>query len=322
MRGIVLVVLAGAAILDSHAALGADAGAGDRRSHVVARVGSRQVTVGDLEDRLAQLAPFQRAGLGASADAIRRRFLTDVVIRDELLAQGAADEGLARRPPAEYQIERTLSEATVRSVRGSIGAPSTIPMNEVQEYFDRNRERYDTPERYHLWRILCKTREEARSVLDATLRDPTPTNFGTLAREHSVDKATNLRAGNLGFVTADGASNEPGLRVDPAIVRAVQGLRDGSLAPEPIAEGDYFSVVWRRGTVAATKRTVDDVAAQIRDTLWKARVKARTDELIGRLRAEKLRDLNAPLLSKFDLPAVDGSVMRATGSGGDSGDKP
>src|SRR5215472_13922132 len=106
MRGIALVVLAGAAILASHAALGADdAGVAERRLHVVARVGSRRVTVGDLEDRLAQLAPLQRAGFGVSAEAIRRRFLTEVVLRDELLAQGAADEGLERQPPAAYQIE-------------------------------------------------------------------------------------------------------------------------------------------------------------------------------------------------------------------------
>ena len=299
-----LVMFAGAALLASHAALGGeDGGAGARRSHVVARVGSRSVTVGDLEDRLAKLAPIQRAAFGSAADAIRRRFLTEVVLRDELLAQGAADEGLAKQPPAAYQIERALSEAAVRSLRDAIGAASAIPMNDVQDYFDHNRERYDTPERYHLWRILCKTRDEARSVLDATLKDPTPLTFGTLAREHSVDKATNLRAGNLGFVTAEGTSNEPGLRVDPSIVRAAQTVRDGALVPEPVAEGDYFSVVWRRGTVAATKRSVGDEAAQIRDSLWKARVKARTDELVARLRAERLRALDASLLSKIDIPA-------------------
>jgi peptidyl-prolyl cis-trans isomerase C len=166
----------------------------------------------------------------------------------------------------------------------------------VQKYYDANRARYDTPERLQIWRILCKTKEEAQSVLDEAKKEPTPKEFGDLAREHSVDKATNLRAGNLGFIAPDGTSNEPGLRVDPVIVTAAHGVRDGELVSAPVAEGEYFSVVWRRGTIPATKRTVDQVAAQIRDALWKARVKDETDRLVASLRAAKLRDMNASLL--------------------------
>jgi peptidyl-prolyl cis-trans isomerase C len=176
-------------------------------------------------------------------------------------------------------------------------------MDEVRRYYEENRARYDAPERYQIWRILCKTVEDALSVLEAMKRDPTPATFGALAREHSLDKATNLRAGNLGFVTADGGSNEPGLRVDPAVVRAAQSVADGALVPEPVGEGQYFSVVWRRGTIGPTKRAVDDVAAQIRDALWKARVKEETDRLLARLRADKVRSLDPSLLGAIDIPA-------------------
>lgn len=280
----------------------ADAGASDRRSDVVAHVGTATITVGELEDRLAQLPWFQRAAFGATASAVRRRFLADVIVRDVLLTAGAAGQSLGDRPPAAYQIERARSAATIRAIRGRVGPAAAIPMQDVQGYYDDNRARYDAPERYQLWRILCKTREQARGVLDAIQRDPTPAAFGDLAREQSADKATNLRAGNLGFVTAGGISNEPGLRVDPAVVRAAQTVRDGELVPEPVAEGDYFSVVWRRGTIAATRRTVGDVAAQIRDVLWKARVKKETDDLVAALRAEHVRDFNPSLLSTIDLP--------------------
>jgi peptidyl-prolyl cis-trans isomerase C len=142
-------------------------------------------------------------------------------------------------------------------------------------------------------------------VLDATKSYPTPATFARLAREHSQDKATYLRAGNVGFVTAEGTSSEPGLRVDPSVVQAAQKVRDGTLVPEPVAEGERFAVVWRRGTIASTKRTVDDVAAQIRDTLWKTRIKEETDREIADLRASKLRDVNEGLLDTIDLRAGD-----------------
>jgi peptidyl-prolyl cis-trans isomerase C len=280
-----------------------DAGAGGRRSRVVARVGPREIAVGELEDRIADLPPFQRASLGSTLSEVRHRILTEVVLRDSLLVVGAGSERLAEKPPAAYQIERARSAATIRAVRAQVGPATSIPMEDVRHFYDENRAHYDAPERYQVWRILCKTQEDARSVLEAAKREATPVAFGALAREHSLDKATNLRAGNLGFVTADGSSNEPGLRVDPAVVHAAQSVPDGALVPEPVAEGQYFSVVWRRGTIAPIKRTVDEVAAQIRDAIWKARVKEETDKLLARLHAERVRELDPSLLGAVQLPA-------------------
>jgi peptidyl-prolyl cis-trans isomerase C len=294
-----------------------DAGTRERRMHVVARVGSWATTVGELEDRIGSVPPFQRASFGDTADAVRRRFFSEVIERDELLALGAEARKLAEQPPAAYQIERALSSASVRAIRARIGPAAAIPMEDVQRYYDDNRSRYEAPERYQLWRILCKTRDEAESVLEATKREPTPETFAMLAREHSLDKATNLRGGNLGFVTADGNSREPGLRIDPAVVRAAQAVRDGALVPEPVVEGEYFAVVWRRGTIASTKRAVGDVAAQIRDALWKGRVKEETERLVASSRASKLSAFDPSLLDSVDIPAdVGGAGPRSRADGG------
>jgi peptidyl-prolyl cis-trans isomerase C len=289
-----------------------DAGDATGRSQVVARVGSaRGITVGELEDRLAALPPYQRATFGADAAAVRRAFLEQVLLPESLESLGAAAEKLDEQLPTSYAIERVRSQSTVRAIRGRIGPASAISMDDVQKYYDTNRARYDTPERVQIWRILCKTKEEAQEVLSEAKKEPTPKEFGDLAREHSVDKATNLRAGNLGFIAPDGTSSEPGLRVDTSIVRAAQSVRDGELVPAPVAEGEYFSVVWRRGTIPATRRTVEQVSAQIRDAIWKARLKDETDKLVASLRAAKVRDMNASLLDLLGpTPAGDAGGAR------------
>ncbi|NVL83695.1 hypothetical protein HWN75_26335, partial [Escherichia coli] len=82
---------------------------------------------------------------------------------------------------------------------------AAVPMEDVRRYYDENRSRFDSPERINLWRILCKTREEAATVLESAKREPTIAKYNDLARDHSIDKATNLRGGNLGFVGPDGA---------------------------------------------------------------------------------------------------------------------
>jgi peptidyl-prolyl cis-trans isomerase C len=251
---------------------------------------------------MAAVPPFQRATFGETKEEQRRAFLEKVVVPDALLSAAGEADGVGRRPPVAYRIERALSNATLRVVRDHVGAAAAISAEDVRKYYDENRARYDTPERTQVWRILCPTRDVAASVLEQALKDPTPKTFAALARDYSLDKATNLRSGNLGFLTADGASNEPGLRVDPAIVRAARAVQDGELVKTPVPEGGNFAVVWRRGTIAARTHTIDDAAAQIRDTLWKARVKRETEELVSRLRREKLRDLDESPLDTVELP--------------------
>jgi hypothetical protein len=285
-----------------------DGGASDaaRRAAVVVRVGagpsSRAITVGEIEDGLAAMPPFQRTMFGATPDAVRRAFLVDVLVRGALLDLAAQAADVAIHPAVQYALDRARSSATLRAVRAAAAPASSAPMSEVQAYYDENRARYHAPERIQVWRILCATREDAVSVLGAALANPTPREFTELAREHSQDKATNLRGGNLGFLTPDGQSNEPGLQVDPAIVMAAEAVRDGDFVRTPIAEGAYFAVVWRRGTIAASDHPLQEVAAQIRDTLWKVHVKEDADALLARLRSARLRDLDDDVLRFEDIP--------------------
>ena len=283
-----------------------DAGASlPRRAKIVAVIGgptaSRTISVGDLEDRIAEMPAFQRVTFGRTAEDVRRRFLSEVMVADALLSLGAEGAKLDARLDVSYGLDRARSNATIRAIRDRLGPPSEIPVGDVRAYYEQNLGRYDPPARYQIWRILCRTPEEATAVLDAARADPTPKNFAQLARDHSQDKATYLRGGNLGFLTAEGTSNEPGLRVPPAVVGAALTVRDGDLVPAPVSEGEFFSVVWRRGTSAPKKRTVDEVAPQIRDVLRGERIKEETGKLVLALRAAKVRDVREDLLDAIDL---------------------
>ena len=301
-----VAAIVAAALATSGGTRAQDGGAdGSRRAAVVARVGeganAREITVGELEDRLAAMPPFQRAMYGATPDAIRRGFVTDVLVRGALLDLAAGAANVAANPAVEVALDRARSSATLRALRAAGPPASGIPTSEVQAYYDENRARYDAPERIQVWRVLCATRADADAVLAATVATPTPKQFVELAREHSKDKATYLRGGNLGFLTADGVSNEPGLQVDPAIVRAAQGVRDGEIVRAPVVEGVYFAVVWRRGTIAASQLSIKQVAPQIRDALSKLRVKKDADDLVLRLRTAAVHDEQADLLDLVDV---------------------
>jgi peptidyl-prolyl cis-trans isomerase C len=206
-------------------------------------------------------------------------------------------------------MKRALSSATMRAARERVGKASDISMDEVNKYYEENRSHFDTPERYGIWRILCRTREEAVSVLEAAKKDGTPQNFTALARDHSVDKATNMRGGNLGFLAADGTSNEAGLKADPAIVKAAQAVKDGEFVPTPVAEGPYFAVVWRRGTVGALHRTAVEAKEQIQNALFKHNLEEADKKLIDDLRARDLLDFNPELVNSIDVTPGEGNIV-------------
>jgi peptidyl-prolyl cis-trans isomerase C len=279
-----------------------------RRAKVIARVGSKTVTVAELEDRLATVPRFQLATFGDTPDAIRRKFLDEVIVHDLLLSLGAEDKHLDAELPTSHLLDRARSSATLRAVRRDVGLASAIPLADVKRYYDDNKMRFDQPVRISIWRILCKSQEEAQEVLEKAKKDPTPKGFEGLARDHSIDKATYLRGGNVGFVSPDGTSNEAGLKIDPAIPKAAAMVKDGELVPRPISEGDGFAVVWRRGTMPAARKSVEDAAPQIRDTLWKQRVEAAQRKLQDDLHAANVREVNADLLRGIDISTSDGTI--------------
>jgi peptidyl-prolyl cis-trans isomerase C len=289
-------------LLGSLQASARDAGAGaGRRSQVAVRLGTLSFSVGEVEDRIAAMPAFQRASFGATPSAIARRFVMEIMVPEALLELRASATGIADKPPAAYAIERARSTGTVRAVRARVGEASAISNDEVAAYYEQNRERFSSPIRFQIWRILCKTRDEAQAVLDAVKAKPTPANFSALARDHSLDKGSNLRGGDLGFVEEDGSTAEPGLRVDLALVRAVAKVKDGEWVAAPVPEGDYFAVAWRRGTRPAFVRTASEAAPQIRETLRKLRVEYETDELLARLRATRLQGLDDTPLDAADI---------------------
>jgi peptidyl-prolyl cis-trans isomerase C len=279
-----------------------------RRAAIVAKIGPRAVTLGELEDRLAEVPRFQLLTFGGDAASIRRKFLDDVIVPDVLLALGADDRKLDKDPTTAFRIARARSSATLRALREQIGTAQSIPMEDVKAYYEKNRSLYDAPERIHVWRVLCKSREEALTVLEAARRDATVSNFNALARDHSIDKATYLRGGNLGFLSPDGTSNEPGVKVEADIVKAAQRVKDGEIVPEPVAEGPNWAVVWRRGTVGASRRTVEDAAAQIRDSIHRERVERATQKLMADLRARDVKDVNEELLKLVEISPGDGTI--------------
>ena len=66
-----------------------------------------------------------------------------------------------------------------------------------RQFFEENKELLDTPERIRVSHILVETEEEAKEILAELERG---TDFAELARAKSIDTASGVQGGEVGFI--------------------------------------------------------------------------------------------------------------------------
>ncbi|MRG92901.1 peptidyl-prolyl cis-trans isomerase [Polyangium spumosum] len=282
----------------------ADAAAPSDADAVVAKVGVRTITVREVERRLAAIPPFQLRYFGKTHDEIRRKFLEESVLKETLYAEGAEATKMRELPEVAERIRGVLRSTIVAQIRAEVLAQGPVSEEDVRAYYEANRDKYHAPPRVAIWRILVATREQALDVIGKAKADLSPKRWNELARDTSLDKTTSMRGGNLGLVAPDGTTTEPNMKVDLALVKAVEGVKDSELVPEPVAEGSAWAVVWRRQSVKAVDRPLELEAPSIRQLLMHERTQKKIGELVAELRKKHLGETNVDLLEILGVSAM------------------
>lgn len=279
-------------LLASASAFGAD-------TPPVVRAGAETADAAAVLRAFARVPAFQLAELGADA-AARRRAVVEKRLIPEL--QGAAEaraRGLHEQPRVADRVRELYARAMDAELARAAAAQSPVTDADVQQYFDAHRERFELPRRVRIWRILVSDEQLARRIIAESQGAGGPAKWRNFARENSLDAATKLRDGDLGFVRPDGSTETPQLRVDPALFAAVQDLPDGAIAPEPLHVAAGIAVVWRRGSLPAVTRTVAQESSAIRTLLTRARLEAARKSLLDQLRQQRVKLLDAQLLESL-----------------------
>jgi len=269
-------------------ALGADA--------AVIQVGAERLDAAAVARALGRVPAFQLQELGAD-DAARRRAVVERRLVPELLGYAEAKaRGLDHKPRTADRMRELYSKLIDGALERDAAEQQPVTEADIQRYFDEHRARFETPHRMRIWRILVNDEELAKKIIAESRGPAGPARWRNFAREHSLDTATKLRDGDLGFVRADGSTETPRVRVDPAVYSALERLPEGEIAPNPIKVGSALAVVWRRGSLPAISRTVQQEAPAIRALLTRERLEAHRKQLLARLRKEHVELKDAQLL--------------------------
>lgn len=265
---------------------------------VVVKVGEASMTRAEIEKRLAHMPRMQLATLGSTDAQIAEKYVRDVVV-PELVMGEAGRKKLAERPDLRLKIHEVYRAALMNALQKEVA--ESVTTAEIQAYYAANRDKFVSPERIQIWRILVPSHDDAAKIIADAKAPGGDKKWTEVARERSVDKATNERGGNLGMIAADGSSNEPTVKVDPALFAAAKGVKDGEIVPQPVAEGPGFAVVWRRGSTPAVTRSVEMESQTIKQMLQRTRMEAKVKDLLATLRKDQVHDENPTLTGQIEL---------------------
>lgn len=283
---------------------------------VIVRVGPATMTADAVTRRLAALPAYQVARYGPTPEDQKKKFVQDVLVPEMLFGEEALARKLDADPKLRDKVRESLRDALDRSLREDALKAQPVTPDEIKKYYEENKSRYETPKRIKIWRIQVPDEPAAKAIIALAKGADGPKKWAEEARERSLDKATAQRSGDLGFVRPDGSTDVPRVRVDAAVFAAADKVPDGTVVSQPVKEGDAYSVLWRRGSIEATKRTIEEETDSIRQVLERRRIETGRQELLTKLKTEQVKESHPDLLQHIEVEAAPPSRREMMRDGG------
>jgi hypothetical protein len=280
----------------------------DQAAQVVAKVGDRTITLGDVALTLEGMNQFERVRYQSKE---RRRDLLQQMVDLELLAQEAKRRKLDERPEVQEAIRQILREAMLAKARQGVPAPAEIPNEEVKAYYESHAAQFTEPERRRVAAIVMGDPVKAAEVLaDARAAaggDDAGAKWGELFFEHSLsapDKKNPAApadlAGDLGIVGPPGDAQVPA-----AVQRAVFELgKVGEVHPKVIEADGKLYIVRLSGQSQGHTRSLAEAERAIRVAILQQHVRDREQAFEAELRNKYGVTVDEAALQAIKLPAA------------------
>lgn len=217
----------------------------DGEARIVATVGTKNITLGDVEEQL-----FQKYG----------RQQLDQIIDQEVIRIEAEDLGIQ---VSESEVQQELKrmqegydseEQFYESMKEQLGfTPEALKKDvynkllgdkiiiqgivitdqDVEAYMNAHSEEFKPRVQLRLQQIVTASREQAQRALDDLAKGM---DFAAVAKERSLDDATRNSGGDLGWLEADDPF------VPPAVLKAGNALKPGEISKPVEVSGEYVIV--------------------------------------------------------------------------------
>ena len=213
----------------------------------------------------------------------RKQVLADEKVFSDFVKQEAGNASvlIAARANKVQESEKTLILAQrgvdniVRELYLNQLLASKIPTDfptdeQVQEYYDQNKEKFVIEERIHVWQIFLPISEgtskkeiellkkRAESITNDLNKKKT--DFAAAANKHSMHEASRLSGGYMGLIKVSD--------LKPEIKDAIKTLKQGNIS-SPIKTDDGIHILKRGAIVPKQDVTLEQTKSKIKELLLK-----------------------------------------------------
>ncbi|CAN7144362.1 peptidylprolyl isomerase [Paenibacillus sp. LjRoot56] len=216
-----------------------------KHTRVIAKIGNREITMDELESALARHYGPEQLSQMLDREVIRLEGnesgikVESAEINRELkrMQQGYESEQQfydsmqSQLGMSEQEIQEDVSNKLLLEKLAT--ASIHISDTQVDTYIKSHADEFEQETEYNIQQIIVSTKEQATKVIAELAKGE---SFGILARDRSIDDATNNTGGDLGWIEGDDPF------VEAPILEAAKLLKVGEVSkPIPVLQG--FAVV-------------------------------------------------------------------------------
>jgi foldase protein PrsA len=160
-----------------------------------------------------------------------------------------------------YGLEQSNSEEKLRQqikhnilLEEILTKDAIVPEEEMEKYFQKNKNLYEIPTSYQVSQIIVKTKSDADQTINELKQG---SSFSVLAMERSIEEFSAIQGGNIGYV------NEDDDRISSDSMASIKKLKRGSWT-QPIKVKDGYALFLLHDQIPAKKYSYKEVKNQIR----------------------------------------------------------
>ena len=233
------------------------------RAKVVAKVGARAITVGDITDEINTQNPYIR--MRYSSLEQKKKFVLNM-IQFEVLAQEAERQKLDRDPAVLRSYKKAMVNTLLTQLREELVKMDDITDKDIEAYYTANSAMYNQPEMVRVSMVVTKEQKGAADVLSRARAKPEDTAaFAELVQAHSVHQASRAKAGDLDFFAKDTD------KVPKPVAEAAFKIEKMWGLAGPVKIDDGWAVLMKTGHRSITLRPLDRERERIKNRLYNER---------------------------------------------------
>ena len=219
---------------------------------VLATVGSTEIKLKDVGAIIARLDP-QRAAM--YDNEMGRRAILEELVNMELFSLLGAELQVEKDPKFIETMEEVKKDVTRQFAVEAIMKDVAVSDEELNEYYEKNKENFQVPETVRASHILVADEEGVKKVradLDAGM------SFEDAARKHSSCPSKE-QGGDLGYFSKD--------QMVPEFGNAAFAMKVGDISAEPVKTQFGMHLIKLVDKKEASVRPLEEVRAQLAESL-------------------------------------------------------